>query len=305
MSQVGSVRICGCWLYPWLGIIEIPSMTLISELWMNDSSGAGVDVRAGEAVYREGDAGQSMYVIESGAIDLVIAAAGAESLATLGPGDSFGVAEMLENQPRAASAIARENSRLLRVERSAFVDLIRQSADVAIRLLRGLALRNQYYESALGQARLAAPAAAVSRAPVREVTSIAIPEAPAKLTVPGVQPAVTASTPTASKNFVLRRADGQEMALDPAMNEYLVGRPDPASGINPDINLSGADPTRSLSRRHAKLIRRGDLYFVREETATVNGTFVNGARVPTGVDIPAMPGDTLRFGAVEVQFVAA
>ncbi len=44
---------------------------------------------------------------------------------------------------------------------------------------------------------------------------------------------------------------------------------------------------------------------MREETSTVNGTFVNGTRVTTGNDVPIKPGDTLRFGAVEVLFTAA
>jgi pSer/pThr/pTyr-binding forkhead associated (FHA) protein len=65
------------------------------------------------------------------------------------------------------------------------------------------------------------------------------------------------------------------------------------------------DPTRSLSRRHAKLVREGRVFLVREEVGTVNGTFVNGVRVKTGVDVPIKPGDALRFGAVEVEFAAA
>ena len=104
---------------------------------------------------------------------------------------------------------------------------------------------------------------------------------------------------------MLKHVKGGVFALDPAINEYLVGRPDPGAGINPEIDLSDVDPTRSLSRRHAKLVCQGQLFFVREETRTVNGTFVNNVRVGTGVDVPIKPGDTLRFGAVEVEFSAA
>ncbi len=284
---------------------------------MNDSGNAGVDVRAGEVVFREGDSGQTMYIIESGAVDIVLAAHGAEPLATLGPGDFFGEMAMLEDVPRFAGAIARENGRLLRIERAEFADLLRQNIEIAVRIMRGLAARHRRSEALLAQARNeittlrggrgAAPSVPGRKsAEVRTATSIAIPEAPVELPVPGVAVLPgTASAPPASRTYVLRRADGQLLDLDPSRIEYQVGRPDAAAGITPDIDLSGVDPTRSLSRRHAKLIRRGDLYFVREEVGTVNGTFVNGARVRTGVDVPAMPGDTLRFGAVEVEFVAA
>lgn len=104
---------------------------------------------------------------------------------------------------------------------------------------------------------------------------------------------------------MLRHAKGQVFGLDPSLDEFLVGRPDPAAGIQPEVDLSTVDPTRSLSRRHAKLIRKGQLFFVREDSKTVNGTFLNNTRIKTGEDVAVKPGDTLRFGAVEVDFSAA
>ena len=48
-------------------------------------------------------------------------------------------------------------------------------------------------------------------------------------------------------------------------------------------------------------MRDGDFY-VREEMGTRNGTFVNGERVQTGVDVKLASGDRLRFGLVETVF---
>ncbi len=277
-----------------------------------------LDVPAGQFVFREGDAGQAMFIIESGAVELFRAARGAEPVATLGPGDFFGEMAMLEDRPRFASASAREATRLLRIERAQLSDLLRQNIEIAIRIMRALAARHRRSEEQLGEAlgelaRLrSAPAKSPAAAPTRPAVAkpaatrpAAAKPAPADEPPPTSIAVAPAPAAPAAESCVLRHAGGESFALDPAIEQFLVGRPDPAAGIRPEIDLSGLDATRSLSRRHAKLVRQGRLYFVREETGTVNGTFVNGVRVKTGVDVPIKPGDSLRFGAVEVLFTAA
>jgi len=73
----------------------------------------------------------------------------------------------------------------------------------------------------------------------------------------------------------------------------------------PDIDLGSFDGNRTLSRRHARLLRDGGQYVVREDNATTNGTHVNGARLQSGVSVPIKPGDKLYFGSIEVEVVAA
>ena len=90
-----------------------------------------VEVAAGAAVFKEGDSGGDMFIIESGQIDIVRKARGDEPIATLGPGDFFGEMAILEDQPRFAGAIARTNVRLLRIERSAFADVLKQNPRIA------------------------------------------------------------------------------------------------------------------------------------------------------------------------------
>jgi predicted component of type VI protein secretion system len=108
-----------------------------------------------------------------------------------------------------------------------------------------------------------------------------------------------------AQNLALRIvASGQVLLLEPERGEFLVGRPDPVTGIQPEINLGPFDTTRTLSRRHAKILREGGLYFVREEVGTTNGTFVNGERIKTGAAVPLKPGNRLRFGSIEVELIA-
>ena len=62
------------------------------------------------------------------------------------------------------------------------------------------------------------------------------------------------------------------------------------------------DVQRSVSRRHAQVVHKDAKFYVVEEIGTINGTFVNGLRVETGVPVELRPGDEVRFGLVDVVF---
>ncbi|HET7780445.1 MAG TPA: cyclic nucleotide-binding domain-containing protein [Rudaea sp.] len=282
-----------------------------------------VEVAAGAAVFKEGDSGGDMFIIESGQVDIVRKARGDEPIATLGPGDFFGEMAILEDQPRFAGAIARTSVRLLRIERSAFADVLKQNVEIGVRIMRKLAARHRRAEqraqdaltelAQLKSAAASAPRARDAAKPKAEApapAARAAPEAPAPVAAaPAPVPAPPAPAPAApvavAQNLALRIvASGQVLLLEPERSEFLVGRPDPVTGIQPEINLGPFDTMRTLSRRHAKILKEGGLYFVREEVGTTNGTFVNGERIKTGAAVPLKPGNRLRFGSIEVEVVA-
>ena len=108
-----------------------------------------------------------------------------------------------------------------------------------------------------------------------------------------------------SRSLAFRAAGSDEpIALDAALTDFLIGRPDPAAGINPEIDLGPFNAQGTLSRRHARIAREGSLYFLREETGVANGTFVNGERLQAGQKVPIRPGDKLRFGLIDVDVVS-
>ena len=89
-----------------------------------------------------------------------------------------------------------------------------------------------------------------------------------------------------------------------AGTDMLVGRSSQASGYTADIDLSGHDPDKTLSRKHARITRTTDGVFLKEEEGR-NGTFVNGTRVGPGQTVRLAEGDRIRFGLVEVVFRSA
>ena len=86
-------------------------------------------------------------------------------------------------------------------------------------------------------------------------------------------------------------------------DETTIGRADPVTGILPDIDLTPVDNNRSVSRRHAKIIRANNEYHVLEEVGTVNGTYVNDVRIPTGVPVTLHNGDLLKIGLISFKTV--
>lgn len=316
-----------------------------------------VDIAAGQYLFREGDAGAEMYIVESGSIAILRSARGSEPLAVLEPGDFLGEMAVLEDQPRFASALARTDCRLLRIERAAFAELLRQNVEIAVRIMRKLALRQRRAEQRVSElqqelqqlraasapaaasaepaprpaspppvAAPAAPAAAASQpvappavaappaiapvpvaaAPVATAPAPVAPAAPPPAASPLPAAAVSPPPPAASGGpALLHAASGQRFPLESGREEFLIGRVDPVTGITPEINLGALDTARSLSRRHAKLLRQGVLLFLREEVGTANGTFVNGRRIATGEPVPVKPGDRLRFGTIDIELVAS
>ena len=84
--------------------------------------------------------------------------------------------------------------------------------------------------------------------------------------------------------------------------ESLIGRYDPVTEIQPEVDLTEVDLKRSVSRRHARVTRRNGDFYVIEEVGALNGTTLNGQRLVTGKPTPLHPGDTLSLGMVRLVF---
>lgn len=253
-----------------------------------------VDVSSGQFIFREGQAGDDMYIIESGLVEIVRQVRGNDPIAVLEPGDFFGEMAILEDQPRFASARARGNCRLLKIDRAAFGELLQQNFEIAVRIMRKLAMRLRRTEQNLQS--VSTELVELKRRLTSETKSNPVP-APA----PAPPPVATAA-PLGVKLAMklVHAASGAEFGVRADLPELLIGRPDPVTGVTPEINLGPLDAQRTLSRRHAKILNEGGLSFVREEVGVTNGTFINDERLKTGVSTPLKAGDRLRFGAIEV-----
>jgi CRP/FNR family transcriptional regulator/CRP/FNR family cyclic AMP-dependent transcriptional regulator len=98
--------------------------------------------KAGEVLFHEGDPGHTLYVLGTGRVKSVMAGPyGAETiLAIHGPGDSIGELSLLDDEPRAASAVAMEPTEALALYRDDFLALMDMSPALAWTLVRRLSV---------------------------------------------------------------------------------------------------------------------------------------------------------------------
>jgi CRP-like cAMP-binding protein len=100
------------------------------------------DYEAGTVLFREGDPGDFMYVIQSGSIEIRREIGELERvLAVLPAGEFFGEMALINARPRSATAVVREPSRLLVIEPRTFEAMLRGRVEIAVRLIRTLASR--------------------------------------------------------------------------------------------------------------------------------------------------------------------
>jgi CRP-like cAMP-binding protein len=235
---------------------------------------------AGQTVFEEGEVGTEMYVIQSGTVEVIKRSRRGEDklLATLEKGDFFGEMSILEDVPRTASARAKTDVELVRINQSTFDEMLRHNAEIAVRMLRKLSRRLRETTKLLQQSTGAAPALDESSSDI--------------------------FAKVAERHDIFRlvaSAGGEEFFLN-RDGETTVGRVDPVTGIKPDVDLANLDTQRSVSRRHSKIVHENGEFRVVEEIGTMNGTFVNGARILTGQPVTIKDGDRTRFGLVDLTF---
>ena len=241
-----------------------------------------LDLAEGEWVFEEATLGTEMYIVQEGRVE-ILKKVGDEDrqLTVLEKGDFFGEMALLEGLPRAAGVRALTALKLLEINGATFNKMLRDNPEIAVRMMRKLSRRLRETDALL-----------------RELGAEQIPQGPP---APPEPPAPEDPEAEAVPEHLVHKKSGMDFFFARG-TETSVGRRDPVTGIYPDVDLSPVDGQRSISRRHAKIFRRGEKYFLSEEIGTMNGTFVNGERLETGVPAEVKPGDELRFGVVEVEF---
>jgi len=102
-----------------------------------------LEVAAGEPVFRVGDPGDALYIVESGTLEAVLdeGTSSEQVVSSFVPGDFFGEMALLTGQPRSATVRARTDSRLLALAKSHFDRAVAEDPGLALRLSRALSAR--------------------------------------------------------------------------------------------------------------------------------------------------------------------
>ncbi|MGL4397006.1 MAG: cyclic nucleotide-binding domain-containing protein [Hyphomicrobium sp.] len=93
---------------------------------------------AGETVFLEHQAGDAMFVVVAGCIDVL---SYGRVLEKVGPGGIFGEMALIDDEPRSAAALATEPSVVVVISRVRFMDLVTVEPAFALHVMRVLAAR--------------------------------------------------------------------------------------------------------------------------------------------------------------------
>ena len=90
-----------------------------------------------EVLFREGDAADALYIIADGRVRMSkqVANIGEEALSILQPGEFFGEMGLLDDSPRSADAIIHEDSKLLEIKRSKFLEFMADNYEIGYKIL--------------------------------------------------------------------------------------------------------------------------------------------------------------------------
>jgi len=93
-----------------------------------------IQLAAGEVLFRQGDPGDTLYVVAWGEVAVLVP----QEVARLAEGDFFGEIALLSDRPRTATVKATVDSQVLALDRSLLIDLVSASPDLLKVLLRFL-----------------------------------------------------------------------------------------------------------------------------------------------------------------------
>ncbi len=234
-----------------------------------------VEFKSEETVFCQGEPGRIMYLVQGGEVEVLQVLGGAETqVAVLQRGDFFGEMSLLEHEPRTHSVRALTDAKLVQIDQRALHHMLLRNPDIAVRMVQKLS------------ARLATTEDMVMRA---------------FNSLEAEQKGTTERVVKGDARLLAVGADDFEAQL-PQNHEVTVGRVDPVNKIHPDVDLTPIDPQISTSRRHARIFRRGTVFYIQEEQTT-NGTLVNEKRISAERPIEIRHGDDITFGAVRMRFV--
>lgn len=115
----------------------LPSSRNIVPVRALASRGRAVSFRAGDVIFREGSAGDALYLVIKGRVELHRSVEGAwrHSMGARGIGDMVGLLSVMDGAPREATAVATEPCSMVRVEKASLFELIETDPTVGNALL--------------------------------------------------------------------------------------------------------------------------------------------------------------------------
>jgi signal transduction histidine kinase len=121
---------------------------LSAELRMLEQTSHLLRFRTGEVIFKEGDPGDGIYIVDEGQVEISVLLANNQrrELARIGPGDFFGEMAVLEAVPRSATAVARTPTVVRFIPSAELFKVLERAPKVAVSLLREVSQRLRQFD---------------------------------------------------------------------------------------------------------------------------------------------------------------
>jgi|SRR5579859_3370916 len=110
----------------------------MARITLFQNSPDAVEYPAGEVIFNQGDAAASMYVIQTGEVEVIV---NGQVVDTAGPGETIGEMALIDRVPRSGTARARVDSTLVPVDERRFVFMVQETPYFALQVMSVLAER--------------------------------------------------------------------------------------------------------------------------------------------------------------------
>ncbi|HEX5505151.1 MAG TPA: ATP-binding cassette domain-containing protein [Thermomicrobiales bacterium] len=250
-----------------------------------------VDAVAGTVVCRQGEAGQEMYFIDAGQVQ-VASGDGRYVYDYLGPGAYFGEIALLGDGRRTATVTVTLDARLWALSKPSLDYLLNARPQLREPLTRVAGERMRAHRAAPGPQAGAVPPpppppAALPGRPGNGAAAMAPPPPP---------PAAPVAPPPrygVNEREAIRFSKTSLGAGSPGKDTITLGRHE-----SNDVVI--ADP--QASRFHAVITRHGPGAITVQDLGSTNGVSINGRRIPVRTPVPLGEGDALWIGTHQYRF---
>jgi CRP-like cAMP-binding protein len=245
-----------------------------------------------ETIYKKGDLQADFYIINKGKVQLKLDSDG-QPVVTLSKGDFFGEESLNDNQDAVYTVEVVEDSDIIKIPYSSLTEMMKQNTAISLKILKKLS--EKHIKILNNSLKMAKPVTVARKAPKKIDT-----EAEAETADIVEEEKTSEMLPPDIKAYLMIERSNRMVQLTKAQT-YL-GRRDYTTGSTPDVDLTKEDEEKYISRRHSKIAYVNGQFYISEEPGAVNGTFLNGTKLATGVKHELKDKDELTLCHLNIIF---
>jgi CRP-like cAMP-binding protein len=237
---------------------------------------------AGDIIYKKGDIQSDFFIINKGKVQLKNDSQG-QILATLTKGDFFGEESLNSEQNAIYTVEVIEDAFLIKIPYVSLTEMLKQTPDIALKILKKLSEKHIKIQNLLLEQAASAPAA--KEKPAKEAKK---------------EDQTSEKIGGEVKAYLIIQRSNRLVQL--TKTQTFLGRRDYTTGFVPDIDLTDEDEEKYISRKHAKIQFKDGKFYLSEEPGAINGTFLNGNKLQTGVKNELKAEDEITLCHLNVIF---